>query len=154
MYLNHQHIFQLPLSGLPFFLLKPLLLSIWLQLIFFFFFLVKTEAGIVLNTGNSLSPLIFASLLFDVIVLYFNLFSFSSVFIVSFLMTFYVLLQLLVTLHFNLFFLLVSLKHLHQINSKLYVLVSRFCTSDFHFITIRKSLLLFLSCQHDIKKSK
>lgn len=92
MYLNHQHIFQLPLSGLPFFLLKPLLLSIWLQLIFFFFFLVKTEAGIVLNTGNSLSPLIFASLLFDVIVLYFNLFSFSSVFIVSFLMTFYVLL--------------------------------------------------------------
>lgn len=54
----------------------------------------------VLNTGISLYLLLFAFPLFDVIVLYFTLFSFPSVFIVSFLVSFFC--SLIVVTHFAL----------------------------------------------------
>jgi len=86
MYLSHQSIFQRAVIWLAGFHLKFTSVSHLTTINYF----VKTEAVNVLNTGISLYHLLFAFLLFDVIVLYFTLSSFHSVFMASFLVTFFV----------------------------------------------------------------
>lgn len=133
MYLGHQNIFQLSIIWLAVFHLKIISVK-HLATVNFFFFHKDRSSGSIEYWDFFVSPVIcFPSLQHNSSVFYFVLLSWC---ICSIMWLF-----LFFDSYYSFCLLALSFQQLYQINPKLYVLASSFCTPDFQIIAGNKCVL-------------